>query len=185
MKKIKSDSAWKYILKALFPDFVEFFMPDLFELVDFSVPPNFLDQEFEQLFPETKTEDRKVDKLVELKLKDGENALVLVHAEIQSYYDSEFEKRMFDYYVRIFDHYQKNIDAIAVFTYSGNAHKENFYKREFLQTKLFYTYRTYDISKKSEKELLESKNPFALVSYIVKKSMNHKDEDQNNYNFKI
>ncbi len=47
--KIKSDTAWKYILKALFEDFVEFFMPDLYTLVDFSVKPRFLDQEFEKI----------------------------------------------------------------------------------------------------------------------------------------
>jgi len=183
--KIKSDIAWKFILKALFEDFVLFFMPDLYPLVDFSVEPDFLDQEFETLFPETKAENRKVDKLVNLKLKNGNNTLVLVHAEIQSYYDSSFEKRMFDYYIRIFDHYQMDIDAIAVFTYAGDSHKSNFYTREFLQTKVTYQYRTYDISKSNEKELLESSNPFALVSYVVKKSINHKDNDQNNYDFKI
>ncbi len=48
-----------------------------------------------------------------------------------------------------------------------------------------YQYRTYDISKSNEKELLESNNPFALVSYVVKKSITHKDNDQNNYDFKI
>lgn len=183
--KIKSDIAWKFVLKALFEDFVLFFMPDLYPLVDFSVDPDFLDQEFETLFPETKAENRKVDKLVNLKLKDGKDSLVLVHAEIQSYYDNEFEKRMFDYYIRIFDHYQMNIDAIAVFTYSGDSHKANIYNREFLQTKITYQYRTYDISKSNEDELLASNNPFALVSYVAKKSITHQPSDINNYNFKI
>ena len=183
-RKIKSDTAWKFILKALFEDFVEFFMPDLYTLVDFSIKPRFLDQEFEELFPESKGENRKVDKLVELKLKDGTEKLILVHAEIQSYYDNEFEKRMFDYFIRIFDHYQKDIDAIAIFTYEGNAHKGKKYEKKFLKTKIVYSYRTYDISKQNEKKLLKSSNPFAMVAYIAKKAMNHEDNDISNYNFK-
>ena len=159
-------------------------MPDLYNLVDFSVKPRFLDQEFEELFPESKGENRKVDKLVELKLKDGTEKLILVHAEIQSYYDNEFEKRMFDYFIRIFDHYQKDIDAIAIFTYAGIAHKDNKYQRSFLKTKVSYEYRTYDVSLQDETELLNSSNPFAMVSYIAKKAINHEDNDISNYNFK-
>ena len=81
---MKTDTAWKDILDRLFPQFVAFFMPELYELIDFSVKPKALDKEFKTLFPESNSEERRVDKLVEVKLKNGTLKLVLLHIEIQS-----------------------------------------------------------------------------------------------------
>ncbi|MBC7475339.1 MAG: Rpn family recombination-promoting nuclease/putative transposase, partial [Candidatus Sericytochromatia bacterium] len=114
---MKTDLAWKNILEDLFPQFVEFFIPELFELIDFDKKPKFLNQEFNILFPESESENRRVDKLVEIYLKNDDLKWVLLHIEIQSYKDKNFAKRMFQYYSRIFDRYDKEIEAIALFTY--------------------------------------------------------------------
>lgn len=81
---MKTDLAWKKIIEALFPQFVSFFMPDLYELIDFSIKPKSLDNEFGILFPESKSENRRVDKLFEVNLKDGKSKWVLLNIEIQS-----------------------------------------------------------------------------------------------------
>ena len=91
---MKTDKAWKHILVDLFNQFVEFFMPDLYELIDFNKQHIFLDQELSRLFPESESEDRRVDKLVKVYLKDGQEKWVLLHIEIQSFKDEEFAKRM-------------------------------------------------------------------------------------------
>ncbi len=76
---MKTDLAWKKIIEALFPQFVSFFMPDLYELIDFSIKPKSLDNEFGILFPESKSENRRVDKLFEVHLKDGKSKWVLLN----------------------------------------------------------------------------------------------------------
>lgn len=81
---MKTDTAWKDILDRLFPQFVAFFMPELYELIDFSVKPKALDNEFAILFPESKSEDRRVDKLFEVYLKNGKTKWILLNIEIQS-----------------------------------------------------------------------------------------------------
>jgi hypothetical protein len=46
-----ADSPWKNILRAYFSDVIEFFFPDIADSIDWSVPPEFLDKEFQQLSP--------------------------------------------------------------------------------------------------------------------------------------
>jgi hypothetical protein len=43
------DEAWKKIIERLFPYFLKFFVPELYNDVDFSCEPSFLDKEMEQL----------------------------------------------------------------------------------------------------------------------------------------
>lgn len=181
---MKTDKAWKEVIEELFEDFVKFFMPDLYEIVDFSKGYEFLDKEFNTLFPESETEDKRLDKLIKIFLKNGQEQWVLIHTEIQSYTDKNFEKRMYQYYSRIFDKYDKDIEAIAIFTFSGDSNKGNKYEKKFLKTKLIYEYRTYDISKQNENELKIIKNPFALVTIAALKAINHIDTDENNAKFK-
>lgn len=47
-------------------------MPNLYDFVGFSIKPKALDNEFTSLFPESVSEDSRVDKLFELYLKNGD-----------------------------------------------------------------------------------------------------------------
>jgi predicted transposase/invertase (TIGR01784 family) len=181
---MKTDKAWKEVIEELFEDFVKFFMPDLYEIIDFSKGYEFLDKEFNTLFPESETEDKRLDKLIKTFLKDGQEQWILIHTEIQSYSDKNFEKRMYQYYARIFDKYDKDIEAIAIFTFSGETNKSYKYEKKFLKTKLTYEYRTYDISKQTENDLKLIKNPFSLVTIAALKAITHIDNDENNVKFK-
>lgn len=122
---MKTDKAWKNIIDGLFRQFVEFFMPELYDLIDFSVDPKPLDNEFKALFPESQSDDKRVDKLFEVKLKNNGTKWILLHIEIQSYKDKDFAKRMYHYYSRIFDKYDKEIEAIAIYTYKFDLYKYN------------------------------------------------------------
>lgn len=181
---MKTDLGWKRIIEDLFPQFVAFFMPDLYELVNFEIKPKSLDNEFSILFPESDSENRRVDKLFEVHLKDGNPKWILLNIEIQSYEDQKFDKRMFNYFSRIFDKYDREIEAIAVYTYQADRHKYNQYESKFLKTRLLYEYRIYDIAKQNIEELEESKNPFSFVVQTLIKAFDYKETDENNFNFK-
>ncbi|MFN8674536.1 MAG: Rpn family recombination-promoting nuclease/putative transposase [Candidatus Sericytochromatia bacterium] len=160
---MKTDIAWKFIIDGLLPQFISFFMPDLYDFVDFSIKPRALDNEFTSLFPESKSEDRRVDKLFEVHLKNGNKKWILLNIEIQSYEDSDFAKRMYQHYARIFDKFDKEIDAIVIYTYKSDRHKYKKYESKFLETKLSYEFRTYDIAEKTLEELNKIKNPFSFI----------------------
>ncbi|MBC7473554.1 MAG: Rpn family recombination-promoting nuclease/putative transposase [Candidatus Sericytochromatia bacterium] len=183
-KEIKTDKAWKYILEGLFEQFVSFFMPELYDLIDFSQDYIMLDNEFKALFPESESEDRRVDKLVKVNLKNGQNKWILLHIEIQSYEDKDFAKRMYHYYSRIFDKYDQEIEAIAVFTYQANRHKYDKYESKFINTKISYEYQIYDLAQQNIKELQKSNNPFSFVVQTLIKAFNYKESDENNFHFK-
>ncbi len=160
-------------------------MPEIYDLIDFSIEPKSLDNEFKALFPESESDDRIVDKLFEVKLKNNDTKWILLHIEIQSYKDKEFAKRMCHYYSRIFDKYDKEIEAIVVYTYKSDLYKYNEYKKELKTTKLIYQYKIYDIAIQDIKELEKSKNPFSFAIQTLIKAFGYKESDQKNFNFKL
>ncbi|KIQ93258.1 hypothetical protein LH47_02658 [Anoxybacillus thermarum] len=64
----------------------------------------------------TAGEKYRVDLLVETKLK-GEDGLVVVHIENESYVQPSFPERIFIYFRRLLEKYRKHIVPISVFSY--------------------------------------------------------------------
>ncbi|WP_144463667.1 hypothetical protein [Siminovitchia fortis] len=50
---IRYDQLWKDVITELFDEFLLFFSPELFELVDFAIPPQFLEQELQTILRTT------------------------------------------------------------------------------------------------------------------------------------
>ena len=168
----KPDTLWKEIIKDLFEDFISFFIEDLAKEINFSKGVEFLDKELSKLSSKGETKNRDADTLVKVFLKNGEEKWVLVHIEVQGYKEEDFSKRMYTYYYRILDRYGKDITAIAILTDENKDFKPNKYEKEFYGTKLVYEYNSFKILGKSEKELKENKNPFAMIIlaglYVIK-----------------
>ncbi|HVA65512.1 MAG TPA: Rpn family recombination-promoting nuclease/putative transposase, partial [Elusimicrobiota bacterium] len=57
---------------------------------------------------------RYVDKLFKVWLKDGAEAWVLIHVEIQSQRDDEFAERMYGYHSRLYERYRRPVVSLAV-----------------------------------------------------------------------
>ncbi len=176
------DELWKRVIEKLFPDFVAFFLPDLLPLVDFSKPYSFLDKELDKLFPESSSKSKRgrrhVDKLAKVCLKDGQEQWVLIHAEIQGYYDQAFEERMFTYFYRIFDKHKQKTAVIAVFADDRKDWKPQTFNYQFLQTRLCYEYPIYKILEQNEAALHASDNPFALVVLAALYVLRHRSQEE-------
>ena len=76
-----------------FASFIAFFMPDKYNLIDWSRPVDFLEQELRSITRKSKRGHRSVDRLVKVWLLDGSESWVLVHVEIQSQQDTDFPRR--------------------------------------------------------------------------------------------
>ncbi len=161
----RDDALWKSILEDIFEDFLLFFYPDAGSYFDFSKNFEYLDKELEQLFPpeDNSSQVRFVDKLVKVHCKNGDSEWILVHIEVQGYHDIHFGRRMFTYYSRILDKYDKPITAFAIFTESNAAFKPCEYYREFMGTSVLYKYNSFKILEQDEQLQVKSDNPFATV----------------------
>ncbi len=163
-------------MEDLFDDFLRFFYPDADKLFDLVRGFEYLDKELEQLFPPEADNYvvRYVDKLVKVFTREGHEEWILIHIEVQGFSDKDFAKRMFQYYYRILDKYNKPITAFAIFADANKNFHPKHYERDFLGTRVYYTYNTYKIIDQDDKELEASNNPFAIAVLTAKLALSHK-----------
>ncbi|HEY9710191.1 MAG TPA: hypothetical protein V6D48_18430 [Oculatellaceae cyanobacterium] len=108
------DTSWKEALQQYFESFLTFCFAEVHTLIDWSRQPQSLDKELEQIVREAESGKRIADKLFKVWLRDGEEAWVLIHVEVQSQEDSDFAKRMYQYNYRSFDLYEQPVISLAV-----------------------------------------------------------------------
>ena len=183
--KIDYDGLWKDVIDDFFEDFCMFFAPDVYELIDFSKGYTFIEQELNSLFSDSELGKKRTDKLAKVNLKSGEEKWILVHVEVQGYKDKHFADRMFKYFYRIYDKYNKKIFAIALFSDSNENYEPNEFKYEFFDTRLIYSFRTYKILTQSEVQLSKSKNPFAMAILAGLFAIKSKKNVDIKYEFKM
>ena len=110
----QNDILWKGMLEGVFDDLLPFVFPKADQIFDLKRGFEFLDKELGAMNPkpDRKSDTRFVDKLVKVYQKDGTEEWVLCHVEVQGADDKEFAKRMFKYYARIFDRFDRPLTAI-------------------------------------------------------------------------
>ncbi len=108
------DSPWKEILSLYFQEFMEFFFPDIAKEIDWSRGYELLDKELRQITRESEVGFRLADNLVKVWKKDGQEAWVLAHIEIQGQEEKEFGHRVFVYHYRIHDLHKRPVVSLAV-----------------------------------------------------------------------
>lgn len=108
------DESWKEGLNEYFESFLSFFFPRVHALIDWRETPQPLDKELQEIAASSKIEKRIADKLYKVRLLDKQEIWILIHVEIQSDYDVNFEERMFIYHYRAFDLYHNKILSLAI-----------------------------------------------------------------------
>jgi len=165
MIRNQSDVAWKEILDAYFKDFVEYCLPELYELVNWKKRWSSLDKELQAITKGTDVGKRLLDKLFKVFLKDGREQWVLVHLEVQGKQDDDFPSRMFTYGYRIYDKYQRPIVSCAILTDDMKNWRPSSYQVGMAGSYLRVDYlvvKLVDYQTKTT-ELEASANPFASV----------------------
>jgi hypothetical protein len=161
----EEDSAWKEILEDLFEEFLDLFFPELHAAVDWSVRPEWLDKEFQALFPHEEGGGRTVDKLAKVRLQGGEEEWILVHVEVQGESRAGFNERMFRYNCLVRFRYQRDVVSLGVLTDEARSFRPGLYRRRTAGQLLhfrFPTVKLLDFEGRRE-ELERSRNPFGLV----------------------
>jgi hypothetical protein len=108
------DNPWQEVLERYFQDCLAWFLPQAHADIDWGQPPVFLDKELRQVTPDAELGLRRVDKLARVWRRDGAEAWVLIHVEVQSQAEAEFAERMYVYNYRLYDRFRRRVVSLAV-----------------------------------------------------------------------
>lgn len=181
------DSPWKEVLEQFFPQFVDFFFPHIHGAIDWPQGYAFLDKEFQKITRTAQTGRRQVDKLVEVHLRGSHTTWVLIHIEVQGSPEVDFARRMFIYYYRIFDKYQRPLASLAVLSDDQASWRPAQFSQELLGCEVKLDFPMVKLLDYEERmaELAQNPNPFALVVLAHLQSLRTKNLSHERYAAKL
>ncbi|AEV20511.1 hypothetical protein GTCCBUS3UF5_32090 [Geobacillus thermoleovorans CCB_US3_UF5] len=158
--RIDHDRLFKELLSTFFEEFLLLFFPNVYEHIDV----HHLSFLTEELFTDvTAGEKHRVDLLVETKMK-GEEGLIIVHVEHQSYAQRTFPERMFLYFSRLFQKYRRRILPIAIFSYDEHHDEPSSLVVQFpFLTVLDFRFLTVELRKLPWRAYIRHDNPVAAA----------------------
>jgi hypothetical protein len=160
------DTPWKQILESYFPQFMAFFFPEAHSQIDWSQGFEFLDGELQQISRESETGKRITDKLVKVYLRNGQEQWIIVHIEVQNQKEDQFSERVFLYFARLRDKFQREVASFAVLGDTDLNWRPQLLMIETLGCGLQFFFpiaKLLDYKQRKE-ELKSSDNPFAVVA---------------------
>lgn len=181
------DSVWKEAIEAYFEDFMKFFFEDIAKDIDFDKGYEFLDKELEKIVKDSEIGKRYADILVKVFLKDGKETWLLIHIEVQGYYEKEFPKRMYIYNYRIFDRYNKEVISLAILTDISDNFRPNRYEIKRWGFRCVFEFPIVKLIDYESKwgELERDKNPFSIIVMTHLKEKETKKDMDNRLFWKI
>ncbi len=167
---IKPDALWKGLLEGFFEEFLHFFYPVESGDVDWSVAPEFMDKELAKISPKSPTKGRTADKLVKVRLKNGQQRWVLIHVEVQGYPDPDFAHRMYQMRIRIGERYGIEVVALAILTDEDPAFCPEIYEERTWDNQLTYRWRIYKLLQNPPSPIVGHQNIFgAAMSFAYRR----------------
>lgn len=110
------DSPWKEAIEQYFDAFLAFFFPRVHADIDWDKGYEFLNTELERVVRDATLGRRYADELVKVFLRDGTEAWLLIHIEVQGYPEQALHQRLYVYNYRIFGRYGVDVVTLVVLT---------------------------------------------------------------------
>jgi len=108
------DGAWKEALRCHFQGLLEKYFPAAAATIDWGHPPEWSDKELSQILGQTGRRNRTVDMLVKVRLRAGGVQWILLHLEIQTFYEEDFAQRLALYNSGLFWIFKERVVTLAV-----------------------------------------------------------------------
>jgi hypothetical protein len=159
------DSPWKEALEKRFQDFLLLLFPTVHAGVDWSRGEEFLDKELQQVIQDAELGRRYADKLIKVWARDGSEAWILIHVEVQGQVDRGFAERMYVYHYRLFDRYRVDIVSLGVLADTREAFRPDDFWRSRWGCEIAFRFPAVKLLDWRARwaELAASDNRFALV----------------------
>lgn len=187
------DSPWKNGLEWFFPQAIAFLAPRLHAKIDWSESAQFLDKELQAIAFPSKKGRRFVDKLVQVRLRSGADALLLVHVEVEGRLPGRkalrrFAWRMYEYrhriQARIMQQRDRNLPptiySLGVLLENRGVGDRLTYTEEHLGQGVTFTFPVVELEgwrdRWDELESLALSNPFAVLIMAQLHANRHPDK---------
>ncbi len=159
------DSPWKEAVEGFLPACLELLFPQAYAEIDWSKPVTFLDQELRQVQREAELGRSVVDRLVQVYRTDGADSWVLIHVEVQNQPDIDFAKRMFTYFYRLFDRFDRPIASLAILGDERPRWRPHAFARSLWNCGVQFRFRAVKLwsYRRRLAALQANRNPFATV----------------------
>ncbi|MBD2066726.1 DUF4351 domain-containing protein [Leptolyngbya sp. FACHB-671] len=156
---IDHDRLFKELLSTFFVEFIDLFLPEVSAYLE----PNSLTFLNTEVFTDVTEGDRhEADLLVQANFR-GEDSCFLIHTEHQSYAESNFGQRMFNYFARLYQKYRLPIYPIVVFSFDepyraeGDRFEVTFPNKLVLQ----FNYEVIQLNRLNRRDFVRQPNPVA------------------------
>lgn len=171
---IHHDQLFKQLLRTFFAEFLEAFLPKVYEYVDFSTVTLLSEQLYTDLI---EGKSQTVDLMFETKVKN-EDTIIIIHVEPQSYPQSNFHERMFQYFTLIYNREKRPILPIAVFSYDEKRNEKNQFNISFpFFQVLTFEFLMLELKKMNWRSYVHSNNP-AAAALLSKMGYSEKEKVQ-------
>jgi hypothetical protein len=181
------DSPWKEAIERYFEAFMAFFFPEAHAGIDWSRGYEFLDTELQQVVRDAELGRRLADKLVRVWRRDGEEAWVLVHVEVQGQPDIDFPRRMYVYNYRFFDRFGRVVVSLAVLGDSDPHWRPDRFAYQLWGCEAGVRFPTAKLLDYESRwgELEQSRNPFAVVVMAHLRSQSTRRQPETRLQWKL
>ncbi|MBG1268378.1 Rpn family recombination-promoting nuclease/putative transposase [Nostoc sp. WHI] len=158
---IDHDRLFKELLSTFFVEFLDLFLPQVAQKIDRD-SIHFLPQD---IFTDvTSGEKKEIDLLAQVKYGE-QDTYFLIHLENQSYTQSEFAKRMFKYFARLYEKYDCAIYPVVIFSFDEpkRAESTNHCVRFTDLNVLDFNFKAIQLNRLSWRDYLTQQNPVAAA----------------------
>jgi hypothetical protein len=176
----RPDLLWKDLFSEFHEDAVLFFFgKELHSSIDFSIEPEFLEQELSDVFTGNNPAKKIADKVIKYRLRNGNDRIIILHVEFQGEFDKNFPERMLWYYMFIAVKYKTtDITALAIYTDATKPKVYDVFEVTHFGTKMSYKFNAYIVRNQKENDLLEADSFFSLAVlaalYLIKAGTDEK-----------
>ncbi len=179
------DSPWKVTLEFYLPAIIEMLFGDVAILVDWSKPVAFLDSELQAIVPEAETGDMRADKLAQVTRRDGTEAILFIHFEIQAQRDPTLPRRMFRYHYRIYDRFGQHPISLVVLADDEPGWRPGPYVQEEGPVRLSLEYAACKLLDVDLGPWLEAGNPVARIVRAHRLAQRTRGDDEGRWAAKL
>lgn len=164
---MRHDQLFKKVLERLLQGFLELFFPDVAARFDFE-SMRFVDKEIFANVPEG--EKREADVVARLETREGEPEIVLVHVEVQARPETDFPRRMFEYYALLRIHYGLPVLPIVLYLRRGpDSTVEEYVEELFGQEQLRFRYRCVALARLAAEEYVGTSPLGAAMAALMRR----------------
>lgn len=167
----RHDQLFKHLIETFFAQFIEGFFADIYENIDFS-SLIFLSEEIVATVHDK--DERRLDIVAEVFDKSS-NSSVIVHVESQSYYQSDFNKRMYHYSSQLHRKFDKPVIPIAVFSYDESWNKDEYTVNAVRQQLIYMNYFTVHLRSLPWRDYINVENP-VVAAFLSQ--MNYREDEK-------